>query len=200
MSPNFFITTTHSNTIDAKCYSALCKFVDNQKSLHQSHPAISNMSNDNDAGLLYNIDNKLRWTTDLGEISLLWHENKIIGISCVEHYNPMLSIGGIRFWIDSDYRSKNVASKFLLNSNLHWSSVSNKIGMILSFNEYNKIIWDSIKRKQEGKAAGLSTIWSNWWNNCIIVPNPVIIRHTSQWCVIKPINENKIPSNIYDIL
>ena len=179
-----------SDNISANQWQDICQFVEVQRLRHPDHPAIDNMLIDHQAGLLFNIKNQLRWTKDQGEITILRHGNIMIGISCVEHtaVAPQLTIGGIRCWLDDQHRQHNQVTRYLLSSNLLWSKLQNAAAMMLTFNDYNKQIYDAIVRKSSAKAAGLGKVWSSWWNDCLAIPNPVNIRHTPQWCVLKPLD------------
>lgn len=183
------IVTTHSDTIDPILYNEIDGFVSRiQSSSHEKNPALANMGDNTDSGLLYNIKNKIRWTSDQGQISLLKNDdNLIVGISCVEATKyPMISIGGIRTWVLKEYRTQNVVSNMLLDSNLTWSIENNMAGMMLTFNDYNRWIYEGVKRKIRGKSPGLASVWSDWWNDCIAIDRPLKVRYVLQWCVVKP--------------
>lgn len=181
---------TTCNSITNIDWVDLCNFVHAQSREHPDHPALSNMLLDTDAGFLHNINNNTRWTDSNGEIAILRFNTEIVGVSCVEisEFHPTLSIGGIRCWVDQRHRSSNQVSKYLLSANLQWSIDRNLSAMMLTFNNYNKIIYDAICRKSSGHAVGFGKIWSNWWDDCIPILSPLSIRHTEQWCVVKPIN------------
>lgn len=182
--------TTTSDNIPHNVFSKLRSFVDQQSVQHYLHPATKNMQSNIQEGLLSNILRKDRWTSNLGEICILEYNDIVVGVSCVEHsdIHTELSTGGIRCWLDSAHRTSQLMSKFLLNSNLEWSILNNKQGMMLTFNDYNKIIYDTVKRINLGKSSGFGKIWSDWWKDCIILDKQLDIRNTQQWCVIKPIN------------
>lgn len=181
-----------SNTISEIILSDLEKFIQKQEIEHSSHPALKNMGWEPYVGVLYNISNKLRWTSDIGSISILYNNSDIIGISCSEisENYPNFGIGGIRCWLDSSYRCDQLVSKYLLNDNLNWCINKKLKGMILTFNDYNKWIYDAITRKTNKKTIKLANVWSNWWNDCIIINQQINIRNVNQWCVIKPIDKD----------
>lgn len=186
-----YVLNTTSDLIDDDLFRDLELFLVRQVEQNPNVPACDNMLWKDNAGLLDNIKHKKRWTKGTGQISILKKDSAIIGISCVELSDiKELSIGGIRFWIDTNHRSKNVETTYLLADNLQWSVNSKMSGMLLTFNDYNKWIYDSIKRMTHGKAAGFSKIWSSWWKDCIVLDKQMLIRYTKQWCVIKPIDLN----------
>jgi hypothetical protein len=179
-----------SDNISQDQFGDLYDFVEKQKEQHPNHPALTNMLDSSKSGLLWNILNKQRWTTGHGEIAMLYHGVNVVGVSCVEKWDehPSLTIGGIRCWLDKDHRTNQQMSTYLLAANYEWSQRRKAVGMLMSFNDYNKIIYDTIVRKKTGKTVGFARIWSNWWNDCLILTKPVYIRYTHQWCVIKPID------------
>ncbi len=180
--------TTCSDTISPEMYSKLVSFVQQIIIDNPKIQAGKNMGLDSESGLLWNIENQRRWQTGQGEIAILLNDaEEVVGVSCVESTSqPLLSIGGIRTWVLKPYRSKNVISNMLLESNLNWSIDQGKAGMMMTFNDYNRWIYDGIKRKVAGKGAGLANVWSDWWNDCIVLGRPLKIRFVNQWCVIKP--------------
>lgn len=186
----YSIETYNSDNITSYQLQKLGEFVHNQAVIAPDDLAIKNMLDDEN-GLLFNIKTKTRWTTELGEITILKINNDIIGISAVERtlLHKNISIGGIRCWLAEGHRTNQLVTTYLLNSNLCWSKNNNMWAMMLTFNSYNKTIYDGIKRKSLKKSAGIGNIWSDWWNDCIIIDNPIIIRYTNQWCVLKPIDE-----------
>jgi hypothetical protein len=182
------IVTTHSDTIDPALYAKAVSFVQGIAADNPNSPAIVNMGLDSKSGLLWNISSKSRWTEEKGEIAFLLNEtDDIVGVSCVERTSQsMLAIGGIRTWVLKPYRGKNVISNMMLNSNLDWAVSKEMAGMLLTFNDYNRWIYDGIRRKVNGKAAGMANIWSDWWNDCLVLDRPIKVRNVNQWCVVKP--------------
>lgn len=184
---HFEIERCYSDDITDSQFHKLQQFVKGQQAL-SDHPAIKNMDNSIN-GLLHNIETKDRWTKTDGEISILNHSDTVIGVSAVEFSNlhPNLSIGGIRCWLDPNFRNDQLVTTYLLNSNLEWSKNNGMWAMMLTFNDYNKTIYDGIKRKSIGKSIAIGNIWSNWWDDVLVIEKQLYIRYTQQWCVLKPI-------------
>jgi hypothetical protein len=179
-----------SDNITETVLNELIGFVAEQAARHPNHPALSNMGSSPPAGMLHNITSRSRWTSDVGEIAILRADGNIVGVSCVEtcEMHQRLSIGGIRCWLDDRHRTDQLMSKYLLSSNLKWTKEKGLLGMMLTFNHYNKWIYNGISRAAIGKPAGIGTIWSRWWDDCIPLPFPIVVRYTMQWCVIKPLS------------
>lgn len=170
---------------------------------NQNPQVLSNMGDKGPGGLLYLIrperEEYRRWTLGNGEIALLYDRltGSIVGISAVEH-NPLdetLSSGGNRCWLRRDFRSNNEVSKFLLASNLEWSKKNHKQGMMLTFNDYNKGIYDAIVNRTLGRGKSIANVWSNWWDDCLPVPDKIMLHGVSQWAVIKPISDPEALKN-----
>lgn len=179
-----------SEQVDHILLTEIRSFVTAQQQQHPLHPAVRNMTEDDSAGLVYNIKNRTRWTSTQGSIAILRYRSSIIGISCAEHgeLHPALGIGGIRCWLDTKHRSQQLMSRYLLEANLQWNRSFHKMGMLMTFNDYNKWLYHAITRVNQGRrAAGISKVWSNWWQDTISLPHPLIVRSTPQWCVAKPI-------------
>ncbi len=152
-------------------------------------PALANMGYDSPAGLAYLAKSNIRWNQGLGQIDFLLDNNKIVGVSAVEtsSTSSCFSSGGNRCWLLPEYRSNNEITKYLLASNLQWSVDYGAVGMILTFNDYNKWIYDTVKKRISGKSSALGTVWSNWWNDCIPFERQLDIHYTKQWAIVKPI-------------
>ena len=174
-----------------------------KKIAHLKSPAFVNMGPQLPMGFLYLVDNLKRWGEDEGQIGLLYDDisGSIVGISAVEdcQLTEELSSGGNRCWILPKYRQNNEITKYLLKSNLDWSRNQGKAGMLLTFNEYNKWIYDTIVKLSSNSGATLGTVWSEWWDDCIVLPRMVRIHNTPQWAVIKPLDEDRCTSLVEDL-
>jgi hypothetical protein len=161
---------------------------------------LANMGATPPSGFLHLIDEERgefrRWTKETGQIDLLFNyvEDSMVGISCVEHstISNIFTSGGNRCWLDHRYRGNQSVTKHLLQSNLNWSEANGFSGMVLTFNEYNKGLWEIIKRRSEGKHAQFGSTWSDFWNDCIAIPEPIILHNTKQWAIIKPVPDADI--------
>jgi hypothetical protein len=152
-------------------------------------PAIANMGYDSPAGLGYIVNNQSRWLKDTGRIDLLFDNGRIVGISAVEtsSLSSVFGSGGNRCWLLPKYRSANEITKYLLASNLQWCADQQHTGMILTFNNYNKWIYSTIKKRTQGHAGALGTVWSTWWNDCVPFEHQLNVFNTPQWAVVKPL-------------
>jgi hypothetical protein len=155
-------------------------------------PALANMGYLEPAGLGFLVANKVRWTKNTGQIALLINDNDIVGVSAVEtcSLSNAFGSGGNRCWLLPEYRTNNEITQHLLSSNLQWSTQQNHLGMMLTFNGYNKWIYDTIAKRASGKSSALGKVWSNWWNDCIPFETQLNVFSTPQWAVIKPINKS----------
>lgn len=157
-------------------------------------PAMSNMGYDQPAGFGYIVNNQLRWTEKTGQIDLLLDHGKIVGVSAVEtsSLSTAFGSGGNRCWLLPKYRSHNEITKYLLSSNLAWCAEQQHAGMILTFNNYNKWIYTTIKKRIQGLAGALGSVWSDWWNDCIPFEQQLSVFNTPQWAVVKPLAAKEV--------
>lgn len=164
-----------------------------KKIAEDKSPASANMGLEDNVGFLFSVDHLKRWTKDTGEIALLYDNltELIVGVSAVEtlYINPLLGSGGNRCWVSPKYRANNEVTSFLLNSNLKWCNENEKVGMVLTFNDYNKWIYSTISKLSNNSGTTLGTVWSKWWNDCIPLPRKIRYFNTHQWAVIKPIDK-----------
>lgn len=158
-----------------------------------SSPAAINMGTEDNVGFLFSINYFKRWTAGNGEIALLYDSENIVGVSAVEtlYINPLLASGGNRCWLLPEYRSNNEITTHLLSSNLNWCTQNSKVGMVLTFNDHNKWIYDTIKKLSTNSGSTLGTVWSKWWNDCIVLPRRIRYYNTRQWAIIKPIDNGE---------
>jgi len=166
-----------------------------KKIAEDKSPASVNMGLEDNTGFLFSVDHLKRWTKDTGEIALLYDNltELIVGVSAVEtlYINPLLGSGGNRCWVSPKHRANNEVTSFLLKSNLAWCENNDKVGMVLTFNNYNKWIYDTITKLSTNTGTTLGTVWSKWWNDCIPLPRKIRYFNTHQWAVIKPIDKSK---------
>lgn len=183
----------------APLYNSFLKQIEDSDS-----PAIVNMGHDSPSGLAYLVKNNIRWTKSSGEIALL-HNNDtetIVGVSAVEHstLSDKLGSGGNRCWLLPEYRTHNEVTKYLLSANLKWCISNSKCGMLLTFNEYNKWIYNTIAKLSTGRSGALGNVWSNWWDDCVVLPRRIVLFNTPQWAVVKPIsNKEEMDLTIVEI-
>jgi len=172
--------TYNSDTIDPDNFGRLEQFVLEQSS---EHPALKNMAWDPNSGFLYNVASQLRWRTDQGKIYAVTDAGDIVAISCVEYPEGASNwaIGGIRTWVTPAHRQTHLPS-YVLGKQVDWARKHDCDFMLLTFNEYNKAAHTTVTKRYESKAG-----WSTWWDDCLAVPGPVVIRNVPQWCVIKPV-------------
>jgi hypothetical protein len=159
------------------------------KIANDNSPALVNMGYEGPAGLAYLVKQQARWTAGIGQIDFLLDNNEIVGVSAVEtsSLSSVFGSGGNRCWLLPKYRSDNSITKYLLTSNLEWSREQGHVGLILTFNNYNKWIYNTIKKRTTGKAGALGSVWSNWWNDCVPFERQLNVFYTPQWAVVKPL-------------
>jgi len=182
------IVNTYSEEF-SKYESDYRQFLQQIESTTNARPADANMGENQNGGFLHIVKGNKRWTKETGQISLLYDNSSIVGISAAEHSSLSATIGsgGNRCWILPQYRQPHTASKYLLTSNLQWCRDNNKAGMLVTFNEYNSTLFDAISKYSITKRTALSDILSPWWIDCIPLPRKIYLFNTPQWAVLKPL-------------
>jgi len=176
--------STTSDNITAAELDKLAAFID-QEITNSTEPAAANMGLASTAGLLYNIKNQLRWQTDVGAIYVAEYNQHVVAVSCVEYSENTRTwaIGGIRTWISPAHRIQKLPGRFL-EQQTEWARAHDCNFMLVTFNDYNRALHTAVRRGLYRASPG----WSMWWADCLAVAEQVTIRHTPQWCVIKPIH------------
>jgi hypothetical protein len=204
---SLYVEITTAETFDQHL-SAYRSFLRTITAENQNPQVLINMGDEGPSGLLYLIrperEQYRRWTLGNGEIALLYDRltGSIVGVSAVEH-SPLgdnLSSGGNRCWLRRDFRSNNEVSRFLLTSNLEWSKKTRKQGMMLTFNDHNKGIYDAIVNRTQGRGKSIANVWSNWWDDCLPVTDKIMLHGVAQWAVIKPTGDSGVLKNTIDRL
>jgi len=194
MTYTFWSTT--SDTITAAEFDKLAAFV-KQETANSTEPAAVNMGQDNTAGLLYNITNQLRWRSDTGAIYVAEHRDRIVAVSGVEYaeHTGSWAIGGIRTWITPEHRAQKLPGQFL-ERQTEWARTHGCSFMLVTFNDYNRALHVAVRRGLYRASLG----WSMWWDDCLAVTDPVTIRYTPQWCVIKPVLQSDNQVNLQELI
>jgi len=184
------LSVIHTHAEDFKKYEPLYNAFLRQIGDSDS-PALINMGHTSPSGLAYIAKTNQRWTKASGELAFLYNHDTelIVGVSGVEHstLSDKLGSGGNRCWVLPEYRTHNEVTSYLLSANLDWCNARGKAGMLLTFNDYNKWIYDTIAKLSTGKGAAFGNVWSDWWGDCIILPRKIMLFDTPQWAVVKPI-------------
>jgi len=192
-----YLFKTHaSDSITLEEYQELAGFVHSQEG--DPSPAYENMLDLAPAGFLYNIRTQQRWRSDQGKIyAATDQQNNILAVSCVEYPENSVewALGGIRTWIVKSHRGTHLPSA-MLSEQVQWCAERGCRFMLLTFNEYNRRAHTALRlTPTQRRASG----WSTWWDDCVAVPTPLVIRNTEQWCVIKPVCESNNQENLKKI-
>lgn len=174
--------TYNSDTITAEEFDEIETFL--METVDRDEPASVNMCWE-PAGLLHNVKNKSRWRQDQGLIYLIFSYDRAVAISCVEYpeNSTQFAIGGIRTYLKPECRATGIMG-YVLGEQETWARSKGCDFMVVTFNDYNKTAHTAISLGPKyRRAAG----WSAWWDDTWPAPEPVVIRHTRQWAVIKPV-------------
>jgi hypothetical protein len=136
----------------------LCLECENDKK--EKEETVKNMSTqdweNNSSSVLYRIYKKKMFHNGNGLVTLIYDENKIVGISAVERWsdNPKnCAVLAKRLYILKSYRNRNLFHNYILNKQIDWCKENEiKLG-IITINEYQKDrALKLVKRLLEGTA------------------------------------------------
>lgn len=192
----YLVESYYSDTIVPGEFDRLARFV--KECDHSLDPAAVNMQWLAPAGFLHNIKGQLRWRSDQGKIFLILDQEHPVAVSCVEFPESVDSwaVGGVRTWITPTHRSTQLARVFL-DQQWQWAVERNCNFMLLTFNDYNKAAWNAVRMAARYRRAAN---WSTWWDDCLAVPDQILVRNTLQWCVIKPVQCSNNRLNLQELI
>ena len=115
--------------------------------------------------------------------SLLYDNNKLIGFAgAYKHTNDIL-ICLIRAYTRKKYRSKTLLGTYILPEEIKFAKEIGCEKAWLTFNDYNKDIYNMLKRVSKGKGVILGTKTPNIFKQATFYEEPMIIQNTMQYVV-----------------
>lgn len=142
--------------------------------------------------LLYNSE---RFADNNGDMFILLDDdNNIVAVSGVNisEFDSNVALGGVRTWLNKEYRGQFVVGRYLLPEHLKWATQRGLKTVALTFNDYNKRLIPYFARSgfgiQKKRNPG-----SMFYNGQHILDFPVIINYTKQWVVYHKIDESYMP-------
>lgn len=71
-------------------------------------------------------------------VHLVYEDDRIVSLSCMEEYDPDIMIGGKRYFTLKEYRGNNYFSKFMLEKQIDYCRRNEYKRYVISFCKYNK--------------------------------------------------------------
>lgn len=142
--------------------------------------------------LLYNSN---RFANGNGDMFVLFdEEDSIVAVSGVNisDFDSNVALGGVRTWLNKEYRGQFVVGRYLLPEHLRWAKEHGLKTVALTFNDYNKRLIPYFARSGFG-IRKKRNINSMFYNGQHILDFPVTINYTKQWVIYHKIDENYVP-------
>tara|TARA_B100001971_G_C17936355_1_gene405372 strand:+ start:74 stop:658 length:585 start_codon:yes stop_codon:yes gene_type:complete len=138
--------------------------------------------------LLHIILKKDRFKEGNGMLSLLYDNNKLIGFAGAYKHTDNILICLVRAFIIKQYRGKNVLANILSHQLTYAKQNNYKCGW-LTFNDYNKYLYDMIVRFNKGQVVTLGSKTDNIYKQAIIYKDPIEIQNTMQYVIELPLTD-----------
>jgi hypothetical protein len=135
--------------------------------------------------LLHIILKKDRFKEGNGVFSLLYDNNIPVAYAGAYKHedDPNILICLVRAFILQQYRAKNLLGNYILPSQMKYAKKNNYEYCWLTYNEYNKYIFNSAKRASQGKATILGTKVTDLYKQAKYYEEPLIIQKTKQYVI-----------------
>lgn len=175
-------------------FFSFCKSAFEEK----DHPAHTNMWDDNwdqnNNTLLYHLYVSKRLCCDTGETFILKKEDQMIAVSSiyVSPFDENVAIGGVRSWVNAEFRGRFMIGRHLLPLQLAWAKNKKLKTIALTFNEYNRDLIKYFKRTGFGikKNRNPNSLFHNGLHE---VKFPINLQYTKQWAIYHKIDEEYCP-------
>ena len=99
-------------------------------------------------------------------------------------------MAGTRTWVSENYRNRQVAAYILLPAHKQWAIDNGYKQIALCFNEYNKNLIRTWKRKRLGEDRSPRTADRIFYDNLYELDFPVNIQYTKQWVIYEKLDKD----------
>jgi hypothetical protein len=135
-----------------------------------------------------------RFNSANGEYHIIYDGSTIIacGGVYISNFSNRIAIGGVRTWVDKEYRNNSILREYLLPAHKLWCQERNIDILALTFNEYNKNLPHVFKRRRLGESIERITTREPkhmFYNGLCEVKFPVTIQYTKQWLIYEKLEE-----------
>ena len=140
--------------------------------------------------LPYILTNTTRYSSPNGEFFIVLENSKIVGCSGIyfSDFDSKLALAGCRTWISKDYRNKLLPREILLPAQKKWAKDRDANAIGLTFNDYNKNLIETFKRKRLGEQRTARQPHHLFYNNFNEVEFPLTIQYTKQWIIYEKLD------------
>jgi GNAT superfamily N-acetyltransferase len=130
-----------------------------------------------------------------GEYFFLEKNGEIVAGSGIyrSDFDNNLTIGGVRSWVNPQYRAKFVIGRYLLPLQLNWAKENNYKTIALTFNDYNSRLINYFRRSGFGIIKNRNTN-SLFYNGLHELSYQIKVKGTAQWAIYHKIDEEYEPN------
>jgi hypothetical protein len=160
----------------------------NEASLQDDPAAVNMWNNDwqiHSHTLPYILTKSSRYSLPDGEFFIVLYDSKIVGCSGIyfSNFDSQIALAGCRTWINKEHRNNSLPREILLPAQKKWALANNAHAIGLTFNDYNKNLIETFKRKRLGEQRPTRQPHHLFYNNFNEVKFPVTIQYTKQWII-----------------
>ena len=154
-------------------------------------PASANMWTEdwenNPSSLLYILKNTSRFTFPNGVFHLIYDGKEIIGCGGIykSSFDSNIAMAGVRSWLKSNYRTKQIIRNHLLVAHKRWAKRNGVKIIALSFNQYNRNLVRIFERGQRFRTRTALHMFSSNFN---VVEYLVMIQNVPQWVIFEELD------------
>lgn len=141
--------------------------------------------------LLYRLYVKDDFNNGNGMFCVLYEDDKIVSVSGVSKYNDEVSMLARRQYSLLSLKSKGLLHDYFLEPQIAWAKDSGSKAAVILINDYNKWLYNSLKRVGEGKASllghegGLAR-----YRDFIFLGGPFRINYADQYVAMYKIDKD----------
>lgn len=138
----------------------------------------------NNECLLFRIYTQQKYNDGKGQISLVYHNDKIVGLGGSELIQENVFSIAKRLFVLTPHRVHSIVTRFLIPSQYHWIKKyhPNTNLFIATFNLYLKNMIFRSQQKHKKQLIGGNESW-NFWVEWKTYPNIIIMNYTKQYLI-----------------
>ena len=146
--------------------------------------------------LLYRLYVKRDFSNGNGMLCLVSDGDYIVSISGVSKYNDDIAMLARRQYTLNRYKGKGLYHDYVMDAQIEWAKISECKACMITINEYNKVLYQMLRRIPQGKATYLGGPAYYKYKDFIDLGGPHIINGADQYVMLKKIDPEFDERNI----
>lgn len=144
--------------------------------------------------LPYVLTRSTKFSDGNGEFFVLEINGTIEAVSGIyrSEFDDLVSIGGVRSWVNKDYRGKFLIGRHIMPYQVEWAKHNGYKTIALTFNEYNKKLINYFVRSGFG-IEKKRTERSLFFKGVHVLPYTLKIQNIEQWVIYDKLDSNYEP-------